>query len=230
MKLLPLLLLYGCGTLGLGFNVGRAKPETGDPNDTGDGPATVDASIMGRTWSADLAQATIPEPEGLGGFLALMDSTAVLFHVSKDEGNDVDLVFALTGADGHQDLCQPVLDFSGADFSGNPWLTVSKTSVPLRINGVEVELRDAQLELLVHEFGQGFQRGWMVAEVDGRELDEALGDRIPSSTCEILDALGTTCHDCGDGSSSCFYIRIEELEGVDYGGPFDPEPDPSECG
>jgi hypothetical protein len=231
MLALPLLLLVGCGTLGLSFLTGGKDEDTG-PEVVDTGPEQlppVDADVSGRTWTADLMDAVITEPEGLGAFLALMDSTTVLFHVEAEYDDKLDLIFALTDASGQQDVCQPVLDFSGADFGGNPWVFVDRTDVDLRINGVDVTLHDAQLELRVQTYGQGFEQGWMVSEVDGRELDAALGDRIDSTVCELLDALGTDCHACGDGTESCFYVRIEELEGADYGGSFDPDADPSLC-
>ncbi len=231
MLALPLIVLVGCGTLGLSFLTGKDKEaDEGEHSDTGpEALPPVDAAVEGRTWMADLAQATVSEPEGLGAFLALMDSTAVLFHIDEEYDDTIDLVFALTGADGHQDPCQPVLDFSGADFSGNPWLLVERTDVDLTINGQQVTLMDAQLELRIQPYGQGFLEGWMVAEIDGRELDDALGDRIQSTVCDLLDALGTECHACSDSSESCFFVRIEDLEGADYGGPFDPDVDPSAC-
>lgn len=231
MLALPLILFVGCGTLGLSFLTGNdEKPDDSGLVDTGpEQLPPVDAAVEGRTWIADLAAATFTEPEGLGAFLALMDSTAVLFHVEAEYDQRLDLIFALTGADGHQDVCQPVLDFSGADFGGNPWVFVDRTDVDLRINGETVELMDAQLELRIQTYGQGFQQGWMVSEVDGRQLDTALGDRIDSTVCDILDALGTECHACSDGDPSCFYIRIEDIEGSDYGGPFDADVNPADC-
>jgi hypothetical protein len=231
MLALPLLVLAGCGTLGLSFmGFGEDEAPESDTADTAEpGPPPVDASLEGRTWEADLATASIPEPQGLSGLMALMDSTVVLFHIENHADYSLDLTFALTDASGQQDLCQPVLDFSGADFSQNPWLVVERTSIDLTINGETVQLRDAQLELQVATYGQGFTNGWIVTEVDGRELDIALGDRISSSVCEILDAMGTECHACSDGDESCFFIRIEDLEGNDYGGPFDPDVDASLC-
>ena len=228
----PLFLLVGCGTLGLSFLTGGEQEDTAlDSSDTGaEELPPVDANVSGRTWQADLMQATIAEPEGLGAFLALMDSTTVLFDVEAEYDNKLDLVFALTGADGSQDPCQPVFDFSGADFGGNPWVFVDRTDIDLTINGQGVTLRDAQLELRIRTYGQGFEEGWMVAEADGRELDAALGDRIDSTVCELLDAMDTECHACSDGVASCFYVRIEDLAGSDYGGSFDPEPDPTACG
>jgi len=231
MLALPLILLVGCGTLGLSFFSGKDKedPDTEIFDTAPPELPPVDANVEDRTWVADLMNATITEPQGLGAFLALMDSTAVLFHVEAEYDDKLDLIFALTSADGHQDVCQPVLDFSGADFGGNPWVFVERTNIDLRINGVDVALMDAQLELRIQAYGQGFQEGWMVSEIDGRELDEALGDRIDSTFCELLDALGTECHGCDDGAESCFFIRIEDLEGSDYGGPFDANVDPSDC-
>jgi len=228
-----MVLLVGCGTMGLSFLTGGKDKEVEDSSVFDTGPEQlppVDANVEGRTWKADLMEATITEPEALGGFLALMDSTEVLFHVEAEYDDKLDLVFALTDADGKQDVCQPIFDFSGADFSGNPWVFVDKTDLDLRINGVDVELMDAQLELRIQTYGQGFQEGWLVTEIDGRELDEALGDRIDSTVCDLLDAMGTECHACGDGDESCFYVRIEDLEGSDYGGAFDAEVDPTDCG
>jgi hypothetical protein len=231
MLALSLLVLVGCGSMGLSFLTGgKDAVDTGAELDTGPPELPpVEANVEGRTWVADVAAATISEPQGLAGLLMLLDSTDVLFHVDAHQGDSIDLVFALTDAEGHQDVCQPVLDFSGADFSGNPWLVVDRTDVSLRINGQEVTLRNAQLELRVETYGQGFEQGWLVAEIDGRELDDALGDRIDSTVCELLDAMDTDCHSCSDGAESCFFLRIEDLDGNDYGGPFDPNVDPRDC-
>lgn len=231
MLALPLFLLVGCGSLGLSFLTGGKDKDTG-PEVVDTGPEElppVDADVSGRVWTADLLDATITEPEGLGAFLAFMDSTTVLFHVEAEYDDKLDLTFALTDSTGMQDVCQPVLDFSGADFSGNPWVYVERTDIELRINGQVVTLRDAQLELRIQTYGQGFEEGWMVSEVDGRELDAALGDRIDSTVCELLDAMDTDCHACSDGDASCFFVRIEELQGADYGGAFNPDVDPSLC-
>ncbi len=231
MLAFPLILLVGCGTLGLSFLTGgKDEVDTADVLDTG--PADlppVEADVSGRTWTADLLEATISEPAGLSGLLVLLDSTEILFHVEAEYDDKLDLIFALTDAQGQQDVCQPVLDFSGADFSGNPWVHVERTDVELRMNGTDVTLHDTQLELRIETYGQGFEHGWLVSEVDGRELDTALGDRIDSTVCELLDAMGTECHACSDGDESCFFVRIEDLDGHDYGGPFDPDVDPSEC-
>lgn len=229
MRALLLVFLTGCGVFGLENRGWLSPADTGEPSDTTRDDPPVEVALSDRSWESDLDAATVNAPEGLDAFLVLMDSTLILFHVDREAGSELDLIIALTDADGHQDPCQPVLDLAGADFADNPWVEVDMAELPMRINGEDVVLRDVSFEMKVETYGEGFTQGWLQAEIDGRELDEALGDRISSTTCELLEAMGTECHACDDGSPSCFALDIEGLNGVDYGGAFDPDPDPGEC-
>ncbi len=229
MRLLAIVFVAGCGSFGLERGDGLETTETAEPDDTRDDDPPVGVSLLDRTWESDLDDATVISPQGLDALLVLMESTLLLFHVDREAGAEMDLVIALTDTEGHQDLCQPVFELTGADWSANPWLELDVAALPLTINGQEVLLRNLSFEMKVESYGEGFEHGALQAEIDGRELDEALGDRLTSSTCELLDAMGTECHECNDGSPSCFDLFFSEMAGVDYGGAFDSNPDGVGC-
>ncbi len=226
MRLIFVLLLPGCGTFGLTAVGGVQPSDTGDP---GSDAPPVEVALAGQTWSMDLATGEVVEPEGSGAFLALLDSTAVLLSVLDEPPDQLDLAVALTGSDGLQNICQPVLDLPYANFSGNPVMLIDESQLSFNINGVAITMRELELRATIQPDGLSFERGSWQAELDARDLDEALSEQLDLSTCDLLDDMGTDCHDCGDGSESCFNLHLKDLAGQDHGAGFDPEPDTEGC-
>jgi hypothetical protein len=122
-----------------------------------------------------------------------------------------------------------VLELPDADWTGNPVLDLARDELVLTVNGMPVNLQDLRLSMRIQQWGQGFEDGAVQATIDGRELDAALGDRVDSTTSELLDAMGTACRACADGVEACFDVDLASLTGADYSGTFDEEPDPSSC-
>jgi hypothetical protein len=242
VRLIPLLLLGACGEFGLTqLGGGAVVADTGASARDGDGaPAgqgasedddeggasPIGASLEGRTWAVDLDTVTFTEPAGLEGLLSLLDSSILLFHVTEESEDRLELVVAMAGVDGRQDPCERIVTLPDAAWT-NPDFAIDEGRLELTVGGEAMNIRDAFLAAQVVSQGEGWSDGELLGELDAREVEPAL----PSGTdvCDLIDTMGGSCHACSDGSRTCFDLVIEEIvaSAVDSG--FDPEPDDSGC-
>ncbi len=229
MHLLVASILTGCGFgLTMEGGVQPDEPEGGLTEleeDSGLGLDTVDGTLEGVTWSMDLAECVGVEPTGIEGLLMLMGSSTLLLHVAHESSSALEFYVAMTGEDGLQDLCQPVVALPAADWTGNPCFAISDGQLMLSVNGYPVALRQLQLSGNVYVDGSGFDLGELFAEVDSRELDAAFAGDLDMSVCELLEAVGDTCQACDDGFPGCFDVHLQSLEGVEHGEGFELNPD-----
>jgi hypothetical protein len=183
--------------------------------------AEVDAgSFVGNTYNIDLGSGRITEPPGVGDLVGPLIADAgvyILVSPGAIDGTSIPMTGALgvdNGSGLEQDVCTPSIDFPvAADYSANPFFTISGNNVAIAVEGFELEI--AQLDL-----SGAFAPG--ATSLEGITLDAFadtsglgalldLGDDDPAAVCGLLAGFGVSCVDCGNGSNTCIKLKVDSL-------------------
>ncbi|RME25866.1 MAG: hypothetical protein D6798_07965 [Deltaproteobacteria bacterium] len=212
LSIAPLFLLAACG-LGL-EPLTPDELDAGPDSDLGD-PVTV--SLTGRTYAADIAGITVLEPEGLGPLMQETVKGTLLFHVTADRGDQVDLVLTLGDDQGRQDPCTKVYALPSADWTGNPALAIEDGTTRIDIAERPVDLSSLSMVALVRDDGQEWTNTHIRTLVDTRDLQ---GGSLPEGTdvCGLVAELGGECMVCDDGEPVCAVLELAmDMVEVDTG-------------
>jgi len=218
LLLAALLLLSACG-LGL------------EPMDTGalsaaQGGDPVSVDLAGRTYAVPLSQVTVLEPAGLQAVLPQVATSDLLFHVSDEATDTLDLVMSMAAADGAQDPCQPVYSLPAAAWR-NPELDIQDGTTRIDIAGQPLTLSRLNMQATVSTDGGRWDTAELAAFIDTRDL---LGGSLPEGTdiCGIVENMGGTCEACDDGVEACSWLRME-LQATETDISYDPSVDAHGC-
>lgn len=184
------------------------------------------ASLEGSVYRIEPGEMTIVEPPGLDALKERMLDRDILVYVASESSTKLGLSVALAGDDGRQDACETVREFPKADWSENPVFEAGPGEIDASFGGQPATLRDVSFGGVFDVDGGKWRDGTLVTQLDGRELDGALGD---VDVCELVDAMGGTCTECEDGKKLCFAVVIEGITAKRADIDFDARNDASRC-
>lgn len=172
------------------------------------------ASLEGKTYALDLANATWISPEGAGVLIASVFGGAVLIGVQSASDTELDCLGSsgqLTSSESwQQDPCFPTIDFQSVDFSNNPYFEIVSPLVQFEVQGITAVVHDVSVSggLTADAIVDGNFSG----EIDMREYTAVLqGDG-----CDLIESyLGISCVECrSDSSVDCLWIEATNIGGA----------------
>lgn len=168
----------------------------------------------GRTFTIDLNEALWVDPPGIGD--VLLGSFTVPVQFSLTQVDEAGATLHLGGADPltlPECVAGTVHALGFAD--GHAWLAPADRSLVL--GGVEIEVQDLNFAGDLEPDCGALVGGRLTGTLDTRQLapalDGAYGIDSPEALCEALVGLQVRCQDCGDGSSTCIPLDVENLGG-----------------
>ena len=227
--LLGFSVLTGC-SFGLTPEIDTTLFSTGSGEHDLDGEAesldSTDVSLAGRVFRIEPDTMTITEPPGLDALKSKAFERDILVYVESESASKLGLSVALADDAGEQDPCETVRAFPNADWSENPVFEAGPGEIDASFGGQPATLRHVSFSGVFDADGSRWRDGTLVAQLDGRELDGALGD---IDVCELVDAMGGACTSCDDGKKLCFAVAINNITATEADIDFDPRNDNNRC-
>jgi len=216
-------------TLTVEYSCDKTAEITFTTSDTG---AAIDASsLVDKVYSIDIFSGRITEPPGVGdllaGLLAGQDPVIVLVSpTGVDEGGSIEMLGALGEQNGTaitQDVCTPSIEFPfAADYSENPFFSVTATNFALEVEGFSIEIASLELSGAFSPTGDRVEGLSIRANADTRPLVQAFGEDLgldtsnPAALCDFVSGLlpTVTCQNCTAGADPyCLTIAIDSVVG-----------------
>ena len=171
-------------------------------------------TLLDRTFSMDLLDATWVEPSGQGGEL-LASYFAGLFLVGVQDVSDTELDVVLAvgeevgGGSVQQDPCYETVDFEPADFTRNPYFELGPRRMPLEVEGQSVMLDSVQIFGALVDEGTDLTDAELKADADLRQVGPDW-----ETYCDYGVLFGIVCTACeSDGEEACVKLHVADIEG-----------------
>ncbi len=205
---------WTCGTEEATFTIGT---------DLG-GPSAA-ADLVGRAWTVDLRSARGGHPLDIAGVLGTLIQFNLLIGVTAEADGSLDLLGAVATPTDSQDACIPSIPFENpADYSADPYMTVSSSVLPIEVGGSVLEIEDMTLTATFSTDGTTMDGVTLSGIVDTRPLagviDES-GGADAGSVCELFsDTFKIECQACPSGDGDfCIDLRLDSMTAPESGFP-----------
>ncbi|MCP4921996.1 MAG: hypothetical protein GY913_34275, partial [Proteobacteria bacterium] len=177
------------------------------------GTAADAASLVGNTYSLDLASGRIIIPEGVGTILESYLDYTLYMGVSAADDSEITFLGATANEDdpSAQDYCTPTLDFPSADFTGNPFFQIGPETTTLDVAGFSIEIQDLNVSGALAPGGDWIGGATLSGSIDTRPLGELLDSTEDGAICELVQGFGVECEPCSDGLEYCLSIYVVDL-------------------
>ncbi len=188
---------------------------------TSDVGSAVDAdTIIGNVYLIDLGSARITQPAGVGGLLTPLIADAD-FNLGVSPASFTSPNIAMTGAlfdevEGalEQNLCYPSLTLDDADYTDDPFFSLSGSDTIFSILDITIQVARLNLSGAFAPDGASIQGVALDITIDTTQLadldlglDLGEGDDI----CSLLGNFGVECEDCGDGTVTCLTVVADSI-------------------
>ena len=181
------------------------------------GAVTDGASLVGKAYKLDLANARFVKPEGIGALLSQYLTVDVLVGIESTDNGEIKMVGAIAEEGSEpptQAACDPTIDFPVADFSQNPYFAVSGDSFDINVEDMSVSIEDFSLSGDFAPDGSYIDGVQLIGSIDTRPLVPLLGDEgsPDSAICDLAATLNITCEPCSDGSGDfCLSLEADSI-------------------
>lgn len=177
------------------------------------GTAADAASLVGNTYSLDLASGRIIIPEGVGTILESYLDYTLYMGVAAADDSEITFLGATANEDDPslQDYCTPTLDFPAADFTGNPFFQIGPETTTLEVAGFSIEIQDLNVSGALAPAGDWIGGATLSGSIDTRPLGELLDSTEDGAICELVQGFGVECEPCSDGLEYCLSIYVVDL-------------------
>jgi hypothetical protein len=178
---------------------------------TAAGATAISDDLTGNTYTLDLAAGNFLQPEGLQSLLGTLLEFDILIGVTAPPGDTLPIMGAVGDGEGGQSPCTPSIEFSeDAEFSQNPYFVATNDSLPITVDGEEINILDFRLTGAFTPDGTAIEGGTLTGLVDTSPLADALGEG--EGLCDLLPQLGTNCQACPEtGEPLCLFVDIVDL-------------------
>ncbi|MFT4975045.1 MAG: hypothetical protein ACI8S6_000932 [Myxococcota bacterium] len=178
-------------------------------------PVTTD--LVGQTYSLDLDDARVTEPEGVGPIITTLMEQSLLLGVIEASGDRLQVLGAFAeGA--RQDRCLPTIDFPEASFAEDLYFVVGPQDVTLSAGGLLVTVYSFKLSGTFATDGSSIDNVSLAGEVDARDLAPLLWEaslieeNTPAAVCELLADFAVDCVPCDrDGAPLCISVVADSI-------------------
>jgi len=176
------------------------------------------SSLVGKTFTLDLAGATWVEPAGLAALFRANVRDPILVGVQFADAVAIDLIGTQGLADGgriSQDLDAATWSLPQADFSQAPRMRSTATRVALDVQDVPLPVEDFELEITFSEDGERLGDGLLRGRMDTRDAAGLVGlsSGGPAAVCNLAGQAGLDCIPCADGQPYCIAADLRDLGG-----------------
>lgn len=183
------------------------------------------ATLVDRSWVLNLPSGQfIQPPSGMGDALeGTLEYDLLIGVKSVDASANLELIGAVSttlgGSDGVQQECAPSIPFDNvADFSRNPFFTVTTSLLPIEVDGEKVEVADLTLSGCFRSDGTAIEHVQLYGFLDARPLGEALADSgetpDPAAACDLFaNTYAIFCEECSptfDAGPYCVTLQAVE--------------------
>lgn len=204
-------------------------------------PLTVEPDgLVDNTYVIEFGDVDFVEPEGFGALLALYLDVPILVGVNAASESELSLVGAQGRVTSEGDYVQqrrsnsqwvPTWDFTGIDFSGQPFFAADTSLINIAYSGVDIPVHNFHLEGTFSADGQSFAGGQLWGLGDTRNMGVFFSEPDNQSyVCDLVTSVGAACEPCpNDGENYCLFLRGEDitsnvvpdlvLERIDENGP-----------
>jgi len=190
------------------------------------------SSLVGATYTIDLATARIVEPAGIGSVLTSQLQQSILVGVESVDASNIQMIGAIAAAGTTtQDYCTPTIPFPSADFTTAPFFTIGPRTTSLSVAGYNVEIQDLEITGTFAADGSYFGGGTLSGTIDTRPLAPLLDDSgNEGAICDLAVNFGAACEACpSDGGMFCLTLVADQITAdAVSGGPL-VEVDGSDC-
>jgi hypothetical protein len=204
-------------TLTAAYSCGKTATATFSTSATG---AAVDpTTLVDNVYNIDLGSGRIINPPGVGDLVEPLIADAgvyILVSPTAVEGSSITMTGALGVDDGTglaQDVCTESINFPvAADYTGNPYFTISGEDVAISVQGFSLEIAALDLSGAFSPDGNAIEGIKLDAFADTSSLGSLLdlGDD-PAAVCGLLVGFGVSCVDCGNGQATCIQLVVDSL-------------------
>lgn len=184
-----------------------------------DAPPT-DVELAGKLYVVAPSDLTLVEPPGLDALFHEALNQNVFVYVADESASSLTLQLALAASDGSQNPCETVRTLPDAAWQ-NPEFSVGSGELEVSFAGHPATLRHIAISGTFDEYAFNWRDGTMSAQLDARELTDALGGE---DACELVANVGGACEACEDGAIQCVTLRFEDVMGAQSNVDFDPTP------
>jgi hypothetical protein len=183
------------------------------------GAAVDPTTLIDNVYNIDLGSGRIINPPGVGDLVEPLIADAgvyILVSPTAIEGSSITMTGALgvdNGSGLEQDVCTESINFPvAADYTGNPYFTISGDNVAISVQGFDLEIAALDLSGAFSPDGNSIEGIKLDAFADTSSLGSLLdlGDD-PAAVCGLLVGFGVSCVDCGNGQSTCIQLVVDSL-------------------
>jgi hypothetical protein len=159
-------------------------------------------TLVGRTWSLDLADLTFVAPAAGSTVPRLVGVPAVLAHVAdEDDGPHLQLRLAFRAGSHVVPIpCAPPADAGLLDLTGNPRFVTEASTLVVSWQGTDLIAQELRVEGIVDDGGRELDSLSFRGLFDVRPVEVLTG---LSGTCADAEADGHPCEPCSDGVVAC---------------------------
>ena len=179
------------------------------------GTAVEDSTLLGRTYTLDLANARIVEPAGIGSVLTSYLTQDILVGVDSIADGEVQMIGAIGAEDAEpprQDFCDPTIPFPAADWSASPYFQIGPQTTTLSVAGYDIEIGDLEITGTFASDGSYFGGGTLAGTIDTRPLAPLLDDSgDEGAICDLAINFGATCTACSDDKPFCLTLVADQI-------------------
>lgn len=204
--------------------LGACGPSVPDIEDEGWDSGSEAESLVGKTYSVDVASGRFVEPDGIGSLLAKQFEDRTVF-LSPTAQSVTELHLRAAAADDTdgtaQSACDKTVELPAADFTQSPAFGFDATGsvVVLSGFGVDVDVHDLAVSGTFTEDGTAIQSLSFAGLVDTRHLGPLVDVNSDDDTvCDLMGSIGVSCKDCGTGDVFCLDVRMAGLTGIEVSG------------
>jgi hypothetical protein len=184
-------------------------------------PIPDSSSLVGMTYTIDLANARIVEPAGIGSVLTSQLQQNILVGVQSVDASSIQMIGAIaTDGTTTQNYCDPTIPFPAADFSAAPYFTVGPQTTTLSVAGYNVEIQDLEITGTFAADGSYFGGGTLSGTIDTRPLAPLLDDSgNEGAICDLAVNFGAQCQACpSDGEPYCLTLVADQITATSVSG------------
>jgi hypothetical protein len=205
----------------LNWSCSESKPvaNTFSVGDAGTAPVDA-ATLIDRTWIADLKAGRAVAPFGIGSALDALVEAQVLLAVDGQSGGTLQFSSGAADYNDVQDLCSDTSVFdASADYSADPYFVVEEPEILMVILGDRLNIRNLTLSGSWDQGGSTITGLRLDGILDTRDLKEELGASDDLGVCNLFaGTYGVQCEECPDGIGPfCMRLIIDGLTLVEAG-------------
>lgn len=176
------------------------------------------ASLIGRTWTLDLADADWVTPSGLAPLFRANVRDPIVIGVQWADEQAIDLIGTQGLADDGrvtQDPSAATWSLPQAAFDRAPRMRSEAARVALIVQDVPLPVEDFLLEITFASDGTALGDGVLRGRMDTRDAAGLVGllSGGPAAVCNLAGQAGVDCVPCADGQPYCVEAHLRALGG-----------------